>query len=81
MLTKATGETDEGDVEDYEGHQALVSQQPHGPPDRGHRHGPRQGPQGPQGHTLSQIYHPSPSPPFPSPEFSHTFKSMLTGTG
>ena len=30
---------------------------------------------------LSHNSHPSPSPPFPSPEFSHTFKSMLPGTG
>ena len=32
MLTKTARETDEGDVQDYEGHQALVPQQPHGPP-------------------------------------------------
>ena len=49
MLTKASSETDEGDVEDHEGHQALVPHQPHGPPDARHWH------QGPHLHPLSQL--------------------------
>ena len=55
MLTDATSETHEVDVENYEGHQALLPKQPHGPPHSGHRHGPRQGPKGPLDHALSQI--------------------------
>ena len=54
MLTKAAGEADQGDVEDYEGHQALVPQEPHGPPD-GRWHCPHQGPQGSHHHVLSQL--------------------------
>ena len=49
MLTKASSETDEGDVEDHKGHQALVPQQPHGPPDARHWH------QGARLHHLSQL--------------------------
>ena len=49
MLTKASSETDEGDVEDHEGHQALVPHQPHGPPDARHWH------QGPRLYHLSQL--------------------------
>ena len=67
MLTKASSETDEGDVEDHEGHQALVPHQPHGPPDAWHWH------HGPHLHPLSQLIlllH-----QLLSPEFSHNFKA------